>query len=179
LFNVVDVRLEHAQGFREAVDAVAREGRYLARLEAPPMDQMIDFVRTNIECGNPHVVALNKDAVVGWADIRPAGPPLMKHCGTLGMGVVASYRGQGLGGRLLEAVLARSWAFGLQRVELEVRSDNALAIALYERLGFLIEGRKVRAMCVDGEYFDMLQMARLRDPASSRPNISLQADREG
>jgi ribosomal protein S18 acetylase RimI-like enzyme len=178
LITVIDISMSHVAGFREAVDVVARERRYLARTEAPPYDQMEAFVRSNIDARNPHVVALAGDAIVGWADIRSASAPAMRHCGTLGMGVVAAYRRQGVGRRLLEASVVRAWNAGLERIELEVRVDNDPAIALYERIGFLQEGVKVRSMLIDGAYFDMIQMALLKSPVPSRPNISLQTDRE-
>ncbi len=170
--------MEHAAGFREAVDAVARERRFLARTEAPPLEQMLAFVRTNIDAPNPHVVALDTGRVVGWADIRPSSAPAMRHCGTLGMGVLASYRGQGLGRRLLDAVVLKAWEAGLERIELEVRLDNEPAIALYESTGFLHEGLKVRGMLIDGSYVDMVQMGLLKSPVATRPNSSLQRDRE-
>jgi ribosomal protein S18 acetylase RimI-like enzyme len=178
LITVTDITMEHAAGFREAVDAVASERRFLARTEAPPQEHMLAFVQTNIDASNPHVVALDDGHVVGWADIRPSNAPAMRHCGTLGMGVLAAYRGQGLGRRLLDAVVSRAWNAGLERVELEVRLDNEPAIALYERTGFLREGLKVRGMLIDGSYVDMVQMGLLKSPFATRPNISLQADRE-
>lgn len=46
------------------------------------------------------------------------------------------------------------------RVELEVFASNTAAIALYEKLGFVVEGRKSRARKVDGAYDDDLIMAR-------------------
>ena len=45
-------------------------------------------------------------------------------------------RGQRVGRRLVEAMLAQLVARGVRRVYLEVEQDNARAIALYERLGF-------------------------------------------
>ena len=45
------------------------------------------------------------------------------------------------------------------RIDLEVRGDNAAAIALYHSVGFIDEGIKRAAMRVDGQYFNMLQMA--------------------
>jgi ribosomal protein S18 acetylase RimI-like enzyme len=118
---------------------VASERRFLARTEAPPQEQMLAFVRTNIDALNPHVVALDAGRVVGWADIRPSNVPAMSHCGTLGMGVLAAYRGQGLGRRLLDAVVLKAWQAGLERIELEVRHDNDPAIALYESSGTVMD----------------------------------------
>ena len=45
-------------------------------------------------------------------------------------------RGQHIGRRLLQAMLAQLVARGVRRVYLEVEQDNAAAIALYEHLGF-------------------------------------------
>jgi ribosomal protein S18 acetylase RimI-like enzyme len=174
MITVIDVSMEHVAGFHAAVDAVARERRFLARTEAPPIEQMGTFVQSNIETGNPHVIALDDSAVVGWADIKRIAAPALRHCGILGMGVLPSYRGQGLGRRLLEAAVAKSWAAGLERIELEVRVDNHAAIALYERIGFCREGTKVCAMLLEGHYVDMLQMGLLRDFRALRSSNSLQ-----
>lgn len=46
-----------------------------------------------------------------------------------------------------------------------MRSDNANAKALYERMGFELEGICRRSVRVDGEYHDSLAMALLRDDA--------------
>ena len=45
-------------------------------------------------------------------------------------------RGQGLGGRLLADAEAGAAAAGRRGMRLEVRQDNAAAIALYERAGY-------------------------------------------
>ena len=57
--TVVPIRDEHIAGYHAAVDAVARERRFLAMTEAPPFAMAQGFVRGNIERGNPHVVALD------------------------------------------------------------------------------------------------------------------------
>ncbi|MEO6798315.1 MAG: GNAT family N-acetyltransferase [Rhodanobacter sp.] len=45
-------------------------------------------------------------------------------------------RGQGIGAALLEAAVAASRRRGCRVLRLEVRTDNAAAIALYERTGY-------------------------------------------
>ena len=47
------------------------------------------------------------------------------------------------------------------RIELGVYADNSRAIALYERFGFVHEGRHRGHALRDGEYVDTLTMARL------------------
>jgi putative acetyltransferase len=48
------------------------------------------------------------------------------------------------------------------RLELEVYVDNAPAIRLYEKFGFIIEGTMVQFAFRDGQYVDTYMMARLR-----------------
>ena len=77
--------------------------------------------------------------------------------------VHADYQRRGVGTRLMEALLdiADNWLM-LVRVELTVFADNAGAIALYEKLGFVIEGTKRAAAIRNGRYMDEYMMARIR-----------------
>ncbi len=81
--------------------------------------------------GNPLHVALDRERVVGWCEVRRDALPGREHSGTLGIGVRAPYRGAGLGRRLIDAALADAWQRGFARIELWVRSPNAAAIGLY------------------------------------------------
>ncbi|MDR1975507.1 MAG: GNAT family N-acetyltransferase [Campylobacteraceae bacterium] len=50
--------------------------------------------------------------------------------------VLKEYRGQGIGRRLMEAVIDEAKRRGSARVTLEVREDNGVAQKLYRELGF-------------------------------------------
>ena len=84
------------------------------------------------------------------------------HVGTVGMGVHDAYQGRGAGGALLAALLqmADRW-LGLTRVELTVYADNARAIGLYEKFGFVREGLHRAFALRDGVFVDALAMARM------------------
>lgn len=58
----------------------------------------------------------------------------------LSIGVVPAWRGQGVGGRLLEAVVAMAHAHGFASLSLSVEPDNP-ARRLYERAGFTQVGK--------------------------------------
>jgi len=118
-------------------------------------------VRNNIAKGYPQLVVLSGAKVVGWCDVTPSDRSTMRHCGTLGMGLLPAWRGRGLGERLIRQALDAARAFGLLRVELSVRADNTRATALYRKVGFGMEGLKRDAMHVDGEFHDVLLMALL------------------
>ena len=159
--HIVPIGKEHLAGFHAALDLIAREGRYLAVLEAPSLARTRRFVLDSLRNGAIHVVALAGRDVVGWCDLRPKAAVTQRHSAVLGMGVVAEYRGQGVGARMLATTLELGEARGVRRVELVVRADNAPAIALYRRFGFEIEGTCRQYLTIDGVDHDALLMARL------------------
>lgn len=157
----IDIRpiaLGDIAGFRECVGDVMRERRFLAYLEAFPLDRTAAFVATNIVEGNPHLVAADGDAIVGWCDVRRETIPVYAHCAMLGMGVRAEYRGGGIGERLIRTALAAAKAVGIERVELSVYAQNAAAQALYGKVGFVAEGTRRRGKKLDGAYDDVHMM---------------------
>jgi putative acetyltransferase len=89
--------------------------------------------------------------------------PRLAHGASLGMAVQREWQGQGVGSALLLALLdlADNW-LGLHRVELTVFADNAAALALYRKYGFVEEARLRAYALRDGCYEDVLKMARLR-----------------
>lgn len=52
------------------------------------------------------------------------------------IGVARAHQGRGIGGALLAALVGRAHSLGARALLLEVRVDNAPALALYERFGF-------------------------------------------
>jgi ribosomal protein S18 acetylase RimI-like enzyme len=160
---VMPIAESHALSFRECLDVVAREQQFLALHEAPPPALVLAFVKENIASDNAQFVALDGDRVVGWADIVRGWAHAIAHTGTLGMGVLPDYRGQGIGESLLRACLDKARAKGITRVELMARVDNARAIRLYERLGFTREGIKRGAMRFGGVDYDCMMMGLVTD----------------
>jgi len=161
--DIVRIREDLIESFHAALDVVCRERVYLAFLEAPPIEQAREFVVGNIVKGYPQLVALEGERVLGWCDVTPVQRPVMRHCGVLGMGLLPEWRGRGLGERLMRQTLEAARAFGFSRVELTVRAENARALALYRRVGFEVEGRKRRAVLIDGVFSDLVIMAQLFD----------------
>jgi len=109
------------------------------------------------------LVAVDRDQIVAHAGLRKAQNSLRsQHVRGLGIAVAPTHQGQGLGRALMERLLA--WADGwgaVLRIELWVYADNARAIALYSRLGFVEEGRHRAFALRDGHYVDAIAMARL------------------
>jgi L-phenylalanine/L-methionine N-acetyltransferase len=118
------------------------------------------------------LVADHEGRVVGSAGLHPASPALRRrHAMMLGISVAKDWQRQGIGTRLMAALLdaADRW-LGCLRVELTVYTDNAAAIALYRKFGFEPEGTHRAFALRDGCYVDAHAMARLHpNPPSIRP----------
>lgn len=160
-FEIVPITEEHIDDFWSAIDSVAREREYLAFLEGPPINTTKDFVLQNISGDWPHVVAIHDEKIIGWCDISSLDRPVFAHVGSLGIGVLATYREQGVGKALISAALQKAKLKGLTRIELTVREKNASAIALYEKFGFEKEGIHKNAVCINGKYENHIFMALL------------------
>ena len=108
------------------------------------------------------LVAMRGAELLGELTVRGlSNRRAVQHVASLGMSVRADARGQGVGGALLEAALEWAAEHGFTRVEIYVYARNAPAIALYEKHGFVHEGRR-KHFIRDGEQFlDDLVMARV------------------
>ena len=110
-----------------------------------------------------YLVAEVDEAIVAHACLWPMGLRKVSHVLRLDMCVHVGHWRHGYGERLLSALL--TWArksSSAHKVELLVRSENAVAIALYRKLGFVVEGRmKDRVRLRSGRYVDDISMAML------------------
>ena len=154
---------EDADAVSACVDAVSRERRYLGNTSGFSAEQTRAFIASLADSGGIQLVVVADARIVGWCDVTPFSFEGMRHVGRLGMGLLPPFRGQGLGRRLVREALGHVFAKTLQRVELEVFASNKIAIGLYEREGFVMEGRKRRARFLDGAEDDILIMGCLRD----------------
>ena len=120
------------------------------RLETPPPDLY-------------SLVACAGEEVVGHVTLNILVRPRRRHVGDLGIVVREGWHGQGVGTALMTAALdlADGW-LQLRRVELTVYTDNAPAIRLYEKFGFVLEGTHKEYAFRDGAFCDAYTMARLR-----------------
>lgn len=101
--------------------------------------------------------------VVGNIGFEHLRSPRLIHCGTFGLGVHDSYHGLGIASKLIETVidLADNW-LQIKRIQIDVNSDNQVAIACYKKFGFEIEGEAKCSVFRNGEYISTYYMARIK-----------------
>ncbi len=110
------------------------------------------------------LVAYDENHPVGFAYLEGGRRARTHHCTNLGIGVLESHQRIGLGQALMEQLIAYAQSTEtIAKIDLQVRKDNEKAIALYKKLGFLVEGVNRRALFIDGEFYDYLMMGKLID----------------
>jgi ribosomal protein S18 acetylase RimI-like enzyme len=78
------------------------------------------------------------------------------------MMVARDRRGQGIGTALMEAAIGWAREQGLHKLSLDVFAHNEAALALYRKLGFVEEGRRVKHYRrASGELWDAIEMGLL------------------
>ena len=75
------------------------------------------------------------------------------------MDIQSEYQGKGYGTEAIQWAL--NWAFqmaGLHRVNVACFEYNPGAARLYEKLGFVLEGRKRQALWFHGRWWDLIEL---------------------
>lgn len=124
-----------------AIDAVCAEGRWMEtlRYESTPA---WEHALTEPDC--PYrllLVVAHRDQIVGWCRAFPDGSG---NTAVIGIGLLPRYRNQGLGTHLLRNTFRWADQAGFCHLRLTVRSDNARAIHVFRKLGFVPNGRTER-----------------------------------
>jgi RimJ/RimL family protein N-acetyltransferase len=157
--------LQDRDGYRAVFEAVAAEGRWIAT-ELPIDWTALEprFTTWVTESQYLLLVAESENGdVIGWAlsEHRPDGQA------SLGMGIVEGHRSAGLGTQLLGGIVDWARRRGAHKVVLEVWPHNTRAVGLYEKLGFVVEGRLRRNWRRrDGSLWDALTMGLVLDETS-------------
>jgi ribosomal protein S18 acetylase RimI-like enzyme len=153
--NVRRATAEDFDAWFRLFEQVAAEGRWIgseAPLDRPARRQ--SFERT-------------LDADTAATFVAEAAGLLLGHLGVtlehglaeIGMMVSDEYRGQGIGSALMEACIEWCRAKRAHKITLAVWPHNMPGLALYEKFGFVVEGRLVRHYRRrNGELWDVIVM---------------------
>jgi ribosomal protein S18 acetylase RimI-like enzyme len=118
-----------------------------------------------------HLVAELDGVVVGYARLRPATPlPESSHVVQVnGLAVAPAARGRGVARALLAAAEDQARSQGAAKVTLRVLGTNAAARRVYERAGYVVEGRLRGEFRIHGVDVDDYLLARYLGATDSSP----------
>jgi phosphinothricin acetyltransferase len=102
-------------------------------------------------------VAEDGGTVVGWAALSAVSSrPCYAGVAENSVYVASAARGRGVGTALMEALTAAAAAAGIWTIQTSVFPENAASIALHERAGFRVVGRRERIAELGGVWRDTL-----------------------
>ncbi|MCL2008845.1 MAG: GNAT family N-acetyltransferase [Treponema sp.] len=108
-------------------------------------------------------LAVDNGMPIGYLQAIGRSARRVRHIVSINIAILQDYTGKGIGAELFKA--AEDWARkkDIKRLELSVMLNNAPAIKLYSRLGYVREGLKRGSMFVDGKYIDEYYMCKWLD----------------
>jgi RimJ/RimL family protein N-acetyltransferase len=131
----------------------------VSNLIPPFIRERIEFWTSNIDYDKVlAIVALieeeSEQRIIGDASLEfnPCGHS--KHKAGVGIAVHDEYQNKGIGTALLKHLLNIAKMKKLRKVWLEVHTSNSIAIHVYKKVGFQIEGKLIKERLINGKYRD-------------------------
>lgn len=119
------------------------------------ISQEADFIRKY--SGNPDslmLVAFDEGELIGTGAVSViSGRERFAHRREIAISVRKDYWGKGVGSGLMTLLLDFCKKCKAESIELEVRSDNERAIALYKKFGFEKTGTNKKFFRINGEFY--------------------------
>ncbi len=153
-----------AGGIVDALQAVAKEGIYLAAEEAGWTRQdVLDMIRDMTFY--PLILVAEADGkVVGHSFVQRGSLKKNRHTAGIGMLVTSGYRGMGIGTTMLQYIDSWARANEIKKLFLSVFSSNIRAIRIYEKSGFIQEGVRPGQFVINSRFTDEIIMGKPLTP---------------
>lgn len=140
-------------------DAVAAEGRWVAAVPGEQSEIEARLLLASLlSHGGLALCAEVGSGLCGHLTVSRPAIRYQAHLGELALLVAADARGVGVGSALLETAVDWARATGVAKLWLGVFADNRRAIGVYERAGFVEEGRQPDQVRVAGEGRELVLM---------------------
>lgn len=111
---------------------------------------------------HPVLVAEMDGTVVGWGSLNQFNPrKAYDFVADFSVYVERAWRGKGVGGALLRALIARAKQLDYHKLVLSAFPWNAAGMALYQRYGFRTVGIYKEQGLLDGEWVDTIIMEKI------------------
>lgn len=165
-------RIKHCLSGTEVEDAkkivdfynyVGGETTYLSfEKDEYPMDeeaQKGDIISTKEHPASIMILAMDGDEIAGIGTIHSGNKLKARHQGELGIVVAKKYQKFGIGSEIIRQLIDFCKGNGITTIiQLDTRKDNEVAVKLYEKFGFEIEGCLKNTTLLNGVYYDLYVM---------------------
>lgn len=118
------------------------------------------FIKRLNESNNCFLLgAFCNDRLVGIIYLYGGNRQRTYHNCTLGIGILEEYANKGIGSKLLEYAIKYSYDSDvIGKINIQVVKENKKAIKFYKKYNFQIEGIEKRALFIDNEFYDCVNL---------------------
>lgn len=115
-----------------------------------------------VSTGDLLLIAEDSDKnIVGFIWAERGNLNRVLHTAYIVVGIRKAYQNQGIGTKFFMELDEWAKKNGIVRLELTVECENAVAIHLYEKNGFVVEGRRIKSMKLGDDFVDEFYMAKI------------------
>ena len=128
------------------------------------LQSQINEIKRIIASNNSTIyLALEKELPVGFIVAEGGSFRRNAHSCYIALGVLKRFSGQGIGESLFSHIFKWGDKHHITRYELTVMCHNEIAVSLYKKLGFEIEGVKKNSLIINGNSIDEYYMSKMKD----------------
>jgi RimJ/RimL family protein N-acetyltransferase len=159
-----EIKHDDAESFVNLIKKVESESKFMlfesGERSISPEEQVkrIEVMRNSEN--STIVIAEEDNQLIGYLIAIGGNAKRNKHSVYLVIGVLAQYRGLGVGTQLFEQLEKWATEHDVHRLELTVVTRNEAGIRLYKKMGFDIEGTKRHSLYIEGNYVDEYYMSK-------------------
>jgi phosphinothricin acetyltransferase len=157
-----DAQESDVPGILEIFNEVIAHSTAIYSEQPTSLEERLAWLRARREQGYPVIVSVSGDQVNGFAsfgDFRAW--PCYRYSVEHSVHVRQEHRGQGLGRRLLEALIPRAAALGKHVLIAGIDAENAVSLTLHQRMGFERVAHFRQVGRKFGRWLDLVFMQRL------------------
>ncbi|MBD8068159.1 GNAT family N-acetyltransferase [Bacillus sp. PS06] len=159
LITIRPVEHDDAGNIIQAVREIIETGTFIQKEEPRTIAEEEQFIQDMKKKDNMYIAILRNNEIVGIARVIRGELAMKNHVGLFRTWLVASAQGLGIGKLIMEYTLKWCMAHKLHKLCLTVFASNQVAFALYQKYGFVEEGRQKDQVILNGSFDDEILMA--------------------
>lgn len=165
MIKVRQIKTEDAEKYMKLYSKLDEETMF--RLYEPgerkiSLTEQIIEIDSMINNDNSTIIVVEEgEELVGYLSAFSRSQKRVRHIVTIGIAILQSHVGKGIGTMLFKELEAWAKEHNKHRLELTVMENNPSAFALYQKMGFEVEGVKKDSLLVNGEYINDIYMCKL------------------
>ncbi|ERN54901.1 GNAT family N-acetyltransferase [Alkalihalophilus marmarensis] len=142
-----------------SVASIIKEGTYIQKERPRTLNEEHQFIEEMKANDNMYIVVEVNGAARGIARVVRGELEMKKHTGLFRTWLHEDAQGKGIGKKVMEYTFEWCRMHNLHKLCLTVFASNEIAITLYKKYGFVIEGTQKEQAYLNGQYDDELFMA--------------------